>query len=165
MKIFSFSLQASFFVRYIHVHYHHDVIIWYSPSMHHIRAWVIVGGEVSITFCNGWWMILLLFAFFCCYFQPKSKFMASTLVASPLWHHPLSYQVAYLLSEIDCKQFSASDGECKWIVLYDLMICCGIEIEHSYETETIWLWLHWDNNENALGAIKDFSRWWFFSLF
>ncbi|CRL07572.1 CLUMA_CG020537, isoform A [Clunio marinus] len=30
--------------------------------------------------------------------------MASTLVASPQ-QHPLSYQIAYLLWEIDCKQF------------------------------------------------------------
>jgi hypothetical protein len=48
--------------------------------------------------------------FFCCYFQPKSEFMASTLVASPLWHHPLSYQVPYLLSEIDCKHFRHQMG-------------------------------------------------------
>lgn len=48
--------------------------------------------------------------FFRCYSQPKSEFMASTLVASPLWHHPLSYQVAYLFSEIDCKHLQHQMG-------------------------------------------------------
>lgn len=95
--------------------------------------------DMLICLCSGWWMFLLLFAFFSRYRFPWK---------ANLWHlrSSIHYRIK-LLSEIDCKHFRSIwlclDG--KWIVLFQLMICkegwIRMNLEQSTKIKTRFLFL------------------------
>lgn len=81
-----------------------------------------------------------LLLFFCCRSSSKSKFMASTLVVSAA-----SIIVSNCVFALEnwLQTFSVSAAQCKWIVLFQLMICGEVEIEMNSALKWNWNALCW----------------------
>lgn len=112
--------------------HHHHAIIWYL-SVPPFVVWVWVGkwgGNVSMCLCLGWWMSLLLFTFFLLLLLSTEKWIYGihscgiSAVASSIIVSNFVFAFVNWL-----QTFSASDGECKWIVLYDLLICGEVDMK------------------------------------
>lgn len=105
----------------------------------------------GVSWGEGWeWMCLCVFvmddgcAFYCSLLflllslYPKSEFMASTLVVSIATAASIIVSNCVFALENWLQTFSVSAAECKWIVLFQLMICGEVEIEMNFALKWNW---------------------------